>query len=110
MEYQDHGYEKRVLNKWQLAFFFRRVLFFFYMIVASPIVLSFFLRPSFLRLLSSSRELFLILVLNPVGMFVEKKAQEVRFARVCIPILFLLVAVRSSVPIFFSAFFFFKKS
>ena len=75
------------------------------MIVAPPIVLSFFLRPSFLRLLSSSRELFLILVLNPVGMFVEKKAQEVRFARVCIPILFLLVAVRSSVPIFFSAFF-----
>ena len=92
------------------VFFFKTSFVFFYMIVASPIVLSFFLRPSFLRLLSSSRELFLILVLNPVGMFVEKKAQEVRFARVCIPILFLLVAVRSSVPIFFFSVFFFKKS
>ena len=80
------------------------------MIVASPIVLSFFfLRPSFLRLLSTSRELFLILVLNPVGTFVEKKAQEGRFSRVCLPILFLFGAVRSSVPVFFSAFFF-KKS
>ena len=85
--------------------FFLDTFVFFYMIVASPIVLSFFLRPSFLRLLSSSRELFLILVLNPVGMFVEKKTQEVRFACVCIPILFLLVAVLSSVPIFFQRFF-----
>ena len=80
MEYQDHGYEKRVLNEWPLIFC-RRLLFFFYMIVAAPIVLSFFLRPYFSRLLSISRRLFLILVLNPIGTFDIKKAQEVGFVR-----------------------------
>lgn len=77
------------------------------MSVASPIVLSFFLRPSFSRLLSTSRELFLILVLNPVGTFVEKKAQEVRFARVWIPIYSYLVQCAQLIcaHIFFQRFF-----
>ena len=48
-----------------------------------------FLRPSFSRLLSTSRKLFLILVLNPVGTFDKKEAQEVGFVRFCMPILFL---------------------
>ena len=85
-------------------FFYTRFVF-FYMIVASPIVLSFFLRSSFSRLLSTSRELFLILVLKPVGTFVENKAQEVRFAALACPFYSYLVQCAHLCPYFFQRLF-----